>query len=154
MRDVPLVTQKGKSDCGAAALTMLLRFWGDDATLPTIAGALPSDPARPGQRAGDLRDLVRARGLEAFLVTGEIADLEAQLTQGRPVLVGLMKPVGLPRGKRQRVLSHYEIVVGYHPEKKLVLTLDPAEGLRRNTVAGFAKEWEPSKRLALITFKK
>lgn len=156
VRDVPLVEQQGKSDCGAAALTMLLRFWGADAstTLADVAGALPSDPEKPGQRAGDLRDLARARGLEAFLVTGEIADLETQLAQGRPLLVGLLKPVGIPLGKRQRALSHYEIVIGYHPEKKLVLTLDPAEGLRKNTVEGFAREWEPSKRLALIAFKK
>lgn len=153
--DVPLVKQAGKSDCGAAAMTMLLKFWGnDEATLADTAAALPANEEKPGQRAGDLRDLARARGLDAFLVTGEFADLEAQLTQGRPVLVGLQKPVGLPIGKRQRVLSHYEIVVGLHPQRREILTLDPSHGLRRNTLEGFAREWEPSKRLALIAFKK
>lgn len=155
VRDVPLVSQAGKSDCGAAAMTMLLKFWGStDATLADTAAALPADAGKEGQRAGDLRDLARARGLEAFLVTAELADLEAQLALGRPVLVGLQKPVGLPIGRRQRVLAHYEIVIGLHPQKRQILTLDPAEGLRRNSIEGFAKEWEPSKRLALIAFKK
>ena len=154
VRGVPLVEQEGKSDCGAAALTMLLAFWGNDASLAETAGALPPAPDGGGQRAGDLRDLARARGLEAFLVRGEFADLEEQLVKGRPVLVGLRKPVGLPRGKRQRVLSHYELVVGIHPARRQILTLDPAEGLRRNSLEGFAREWEPAERLALIAFRK
>lgn len=151
---VRLVEQEGTSDCGAAALAMLLAFWGSDAPLAEISRLLPAPPEGKGQRAGDLRDLARSRGLEAFLVRGELADLQEQLAKGRPVLVGLRKPIGLARGKRQRVLSHYELVIGIHPERRQILTLDPAEGLRRNSLDGFAGEWDPADRLALIAFRK
>jgi hypothetical protein len=32
----------------------------------------------------------------------------------------------------------------------VVVTLDPAEGWRQNSLDGFLKEWKPSGRLALV----
>jgi len=77
-------------------------------------------------------------------VQGEIADLTRELTNGRPVLVGLVKP------HRRGTLTHYEVVVGLHVGKGVVVTLDPAEGWRQNTLEGFLAEWTPAGRLALI----
>jgi hypothetical protein len=89
--------------------------------------------------------VARRRGLHAFIVRGEVADLEREVAAGRPVVVGLVKPYG-----KKKVLTHYEVVVGLNRTKKLVVTLDPAAGWRENELASFLREWEPSKRLALV----
>jgi hypothetical protein len=68
------------------------------------------------------------------------------LSKHRPVLVGLVKPYV------NSLARHYEVVVALHPERQLVVTLDPAHGWRSNTYEGFFAEWDPSKRLTLVAF--
>jgi hypothetical protein len=51
-----------------------------------------------------------------------------------------------------RNYPHYEVVVGLNRQKKSILTLDPAHGLRVNGRDGFATEWEKAGHLALIIF--
>jgi ABC-type bacteriocin/lantibiotic exporter with double-glycine peptidase domain len=143
LRGVPLERQVEEADCGAAAIAMVIAYWtGSDPR--AIAARLRPAPER-GIPAGRLRDLARARGLAAFIVRGAVADLERELAAGRPVVVGLVKPYG-----EKKVLTHYEVVVGFHRQKKRVVTLDPASGWRENRLDAFLREWEPSKRLALV----
>ncbi len=142
IRDVPFIKQQSESDCGAAAIGMVVSYW--TGTPPRqLSGALRPAPAH-GIKAGRLRDFAREQGLASFLVQGEIADLARELRSGRPVLVGLVKP------HYQGALTHYEVVVGLQLEKGVVVTLDPAEGWRQNTVTAFLAEWKPAGRLALI----
>jgi ABC-type bacteriocin/lantibiotic exporter with double-glycine peptidase domain len=144
-RDVRPVRQEGRADCGPAALAMLLGAWEVQADPREIA-ATASEP-EDGVRAGDLRDFARRRGLRAFLVEGELADLDRELSLGRPVLVGLLQPhVGGAR-------THYVVVAGLNPERGLVAMLDPARGWRGDDVGGFLREWEPAGRLALVAFR-
>jgi ABC-type bacteriocin/lantibiotic exporter with double-glycine peptidase domain len=140
--EVPLVKQKHESDCGAAAIAMVVSYW-TGAEPPALVAGLGKVTPR-GIKAGRLRDFARRHGLAAFLVRGEVADLQHELANGRPVLVGLAKP------QQKGVLTHYEVVVGYHPEKRVVVTLDPALGWRQNSLDGFLEEWQPSGRLALV----
>lgn len=143
VRGVPVEQQVEEADCGAAAIAMVVAYWtGGDPR--AIAASLRPAPER-GIAAGRLRDVARGRGLAAFIVRGELADLERELVAGRPVVVGLVKPYG-----RKKVLTHYEVVVGLNRRKKLVVTLDPAAGWRSNELAAFLREWDPSKRLALV----
>jgi ABC-type bacteriocin/lantibiotic exporter with double-glycine peptidase domain len=146
LKDVRFIPQQGLSDCGAAALAMTLDYWRSPATVADIVVETP--PRDGGIRAGELRDLARRRGFQAFLIQGTFDDLETQLRSGRPVVVGLAKPV-----LGGRALLHYEVVVGLNRTTRHVLSLDPAQGLRDNTVDGFAREWAPSDRLTLILFK-
>jgi Peptidase C39 family len=145
VRGVPFVHQQSEVDCGAAALAMVLAYWGQPATLATIVTARP--PHDGGILAGELRDLARAYGLQAFLVPGTFVDLDTQLRRGRPVLVGLAKPIA-----GNRALQHYEVVIGLNRTRRRVLTWDPAQGLRENSFEGFAREWIPAHQLALILF--
>ena len=103
--------------------------------------------AKGGVRAGELRDAARARGLEAFVVSGTFDDLFDQVGRGRPVLVGLAKPMAFTGG---RALAHYEVVVGMNRAKRLILSLDPARGLRENTLEGFAREWAPTQQVTIV----
>jgi ABC-type bacteriocin/lantibiotic exporter with double-glycine peptidase domain len=139
---VPLVTQRSESDCGAAAIAMVVSWWtGRDPAV--LAEALRPAPPE-GFRAGHLREVARRRGLDAFVVRGELGDLERELAAGRPVLVGLVKP------QRDGALTHYEVVVGLHPARRLVVTLDPAAGWRQNSIEGFVAEWEAAGGVTLV----
>ena len=142
---VPPVRQLAREDCGAAALAMVLSYWQLPVTREDISAANPPAPDR-GISAAALRDFARGRGLQAFLIEGEIADLNRELARHRPVLVGLMKRYG------GRVYRHYEVVVGVSHQEQRVLTLDPAHGMRVNTREGFAAEWTAAGRLTLIVF--
>ena len=66
-------------------------------------------------------------------MSGTFDDLFAQVERGRPVVVGLAKPMALTGG---RSLAHYEVVIGLNRSRRLILSLDPAEGLRENTLEG------------------
>ena len=144
--DVPFVRQQSDSDCGPAALAMVFGHFGIRATLADI---VPRDPAeRGGVRAGALRDAARSKGLAAFVVPGTFEDLMAELGHGRPVLVGLAKPIA--GGK---AVAHYEVVVAIDRKDRQILTLDPGRGLRENTLEGFTREWAPTGRVAIIVFR-
>jgi predicted double-glycine peptidase/predicted small secreted protein len=158
---VPLVRQKGIKDCGAAALSMVLRYWeqGGEPLSRTSDRALASERSEidralrrepgAGLSAGELRDYARRHGHSAFVFQGSFEDLKHEVHAGRPVIVGTHKP--LTSGE---ALAHYEVVVGHHPDRKRVLTLDPAHGLRENDVRGFMAEWESAGRVTLVILPK
>lgn len=149
IRDIALVRQTTPTNCGEAALATVLGYWQLPATMSEIESACPSSSADDDRlRAGELRDVARARGLEAFLVNGEMADLEEQLSKGRPVLVGVVRRHGL-----RHTLKHFEIVAGINPSSKRVLLLDPAKGWREDSFDGFLAEWTPASKLALVAFR-
>jgi hypothetical protein len=143
IEDVPFVKQHGDSDCGAAALAMVFRHLGEEATLDQILSETET-PRGQALRAGDMKSLAKKHGYEAFLFSGKESDFDAQLRQGRPIIVGLVKPAS------KEPVSHYEVVVGYNPARHVVLTLDPARGWRSNDWNGFVVEWAPSRQLALV----
>jgi ABC-type bacteriocin/lantibiotic exporter with double-glycine peptidase domain len=144
--DVPFIAQQSDSDCGPAALAMVLAHFGVPASLAEVVAADP--PRDGGVRAGDLRDVARAKGLSAFVVAGTFADLFEQLGRGRPVLVGLAKPM-----TGGRALAHYEVVVAIDRRDRRLLTLDPARGLSENSLEDFAREWAPTGQVTLIVFR-
>ena len=144
--DVPFIAQQSDSDCGPAALAMVLAHFGVPASLAEVVAADP--PRDGGVRAGDLRDVARAKGLSAFVVAGTFADLFEQLGHGRPVLVGLAKPI-----TGGRALAHYEVVVAIDRRDHRLLTLDPARGLSENSLEDFAREWAPTGQVTLIVFR-
>jgi ABC-type bacteriocin/lantibiotic exporter with double-glycine peptidase domain len=135
VRGVPYVAQQEETECGAAAIAMVVSYWTGMAP-PSIVARFRPVPAS-GIAAGRLRDYARERGLAAFVIEGTVQDLSRELAAGRPVLVGLGKPQS-----KDRVLDHFEVVVGLHRDRRLIVTLDPSEGWRQNTVEGFYREWK------------
>jgi len=145
---VPPVRQIAREDCGAAALAMVLGYWGLPVTRADISAAAQPPASEPerGIKAAALRDFARRQGLEAFLIQGELGDLDRELGRHRPVLVGVMKRTS------RRVYPHYEVVIGISRGQQRILTLDPAHGLRINSREGFTAEWTAAGRLTLIIF--
>jgi ABC-type bacteriocin/lantibiotic exporter with double-glycine peptidase domain len=147
VREVPVVLQKDRTDCGAAALSMVLAYWQIPLTPEEVKGTcLVIEDL--GIKAKDLRDLARERGLQAYLIHGRWEDLEVELRREHPVIVGLVKPYV------SGALTHYEVVVAVHPERRIVVTHDPGHGWRQNSLEGLRKEWEPAGFLTLVFFRK
>src|SRR5688572_21154020 len=143
VRDVPYIAQKGESECGAAAIAMVVSYW-TKSTPASIVAAFQPVPKR-GLAATRLRDYARTRGLASFVIQGTFEDLQRELEAGRPVLVGLTKPMS-----DKNVLDHYEVVVGLHRERRLVVTLDPSEGWQQNAFDGFSNEWKAAHFTAIV----
>lgn len=140
---LPIILQRDRQGCGAAALAMIFARWRLPMSQDEILAASAS-PTEPGIKAGALRDVARAQGLPSYLIHGEIADLEHELESGRPVLVGLTQAWS------DALVTHYAVVVGVTRTNDRVVLLDPARGWQQNTLNGFLDEWEPTGRLALV----
>ena len=124
-------------DCGPATVAMLLAAHGISPS-PTVHA-----PAG-GASARSLRDELRAHQLRAFVIVGTTSDLEHELALARPVIVGTVKQVD------GRPVQHLELVVALHPQQHVIVTFDPAAGVRRSPLAGFEDEWNGSKRTAIV----
>jgi ABC-type bacteriocin/lantibiotic exporter with double-glycine peptidase domain len=138
-----LVHQSGESDCGLAAVAMVLGRWSRPTGLAEVRASAP--PVGEGLRARQVRDLLRARGLRAFVIEGSLADLEHEIAAGRPVVVGTLK-----RLTDRTARSHYEVVVAIHRDRHRVVTLDPSLGWRETTYEGFESEWKLSGHTAIV----
>jgi len=135
------VRQVAENDCGPAALAMVAARWDHRVTLDELT--LASAPSPEGTRLGTLRDAARAHGLRAFVLTGDRALLEHELTAGRPIVVGLVRPHG------KKVKTHFEVVVGLHPDGR-VATVDPASGWQVRPWAGLEAEWGAAGHPAMV----
>jgi ABC-type bacteriocin/lantibiotic exporter with double-glycine peptidase domain len=140
----PLVLQDESHDCGAAALASVLKFWGHTTTPQTIEAALGKNERL---RAGDMAAYAKKAGLQSYVFYGTMTDVVYELRRGRPVIVGLGKAIG-----EKKALAHYQVVVGYEPEKKQVLLLDPGRGWQIDSLEGFAEEWARSKGVTIVAF--
>jgi ABC-type bacteriocin/lantibiotic exporter with double-glycine peptidase domain len=145
VENVAEVRQTSRDGCGAAALAMVLGHWGRLVTQDEIWAASPPPPGQ-GMRADALREFARGQGLQAFLVQGEVGDLDREVGRDRPVLVGVIKRQG------RRTYPHYEVVVGINRERRRILTLDPARGARETTLDRFTAEWAAAGQLTLVVF--
>ena len=141
----PLVRQVGSDDCGGAALAAVLRYWGHSATPESIEAAIGRKDRRLS--AGDMALHAQKLGLRAYVINGTMNDVVYELDRGRPLIVGLGKEI-----ITGSALSHYEVVVGYEPNAKRVLLLDPERGWQIDTFDGFATEWSRSGGVTIVTF--
>jgi ABC-type bacteriocin/lantibiotic exporter with double-glycine peptidase domain len=134
----PVVRQHHETDCGLAALAMVAGTWGRPWSVADLNRQLP--PTERGVKLGALRDLARARGLEAYAIRGNARDLEHELSSGRPVVLGLILP--FDRGHNA---SHYEVAVAMNPRDGDVVTIDPASGeWRKRSKQVLELEWKPA----------
>jgi ABC-type bacteriocin/lantibiotic exporter with double-glycine peptidase domain len=134
----PVVRQHQETDCGLAALAMVAGAWGQRWSVDDLNHQLP--PSARGVKLGDLRDLARARGFEAYAIRGTTSDLARELSRGRPVLLGLILPFD-----RSHNASHYEVAVAMRPDDGAVVTIDPASGQwRQRSRAVLDLEWKPA----------
>lgn len=131
---VPFVSQH-KDTCGAAALTMVLRYWREDVSQDDVARALVR-PELHGIAGSRLAEFARGRGLEAVTYRGDMAQLRAFLGKGRPLIVAWH--LG---GSRY----HDVVVVGFDDQRGAVLVNDPAAGASRTVSAARFESGGPAR---------
>ena len=140
----PVVRQVRETDCGLAALAMVAGAWGRTWDPNELARATP--PGDKGVKLATLRDYARTQGFSAFALAATTKDLQHELENGRPIVLGLMLPYD---GKHNR--SHYEVAIAYKPADGSVITIDPASGkwMTRNKQVLDA-EWRAARYAALV----
>lgn len=114
--DVPVQTWDIKS-CGAGALSSVLQHYGETTTMAEWDATLPK--TRGGVMSIDLVLAARQKGFDASLVTGDASLIEAELLDGRPVI--LMLQVVQAPGKGYDFF-HYIVIDGIDRERKLFRT--------------------------------
>lgn len=135
---VPFVPQE-KDTCGAAALAMVLGYWGLPEPHAAIAAALV-EPELHGIRGARLAAFARERGLFALAYEGDLAQLRDYVGKGRPLIVAW---------KAGRGRFHDVVVVGFDDEA--VLVHDPAAGAaRRVAVRAFEERWAGASHWTLL----
>jgi predicted double-glycine peptidase len=144
--DVRHVEQETNDGCGAAALSSVLARWNVDVPAATLFEECSLEGVS-GLKAGELRDAARRRGFSAYVFEGTLADVEHELRQGRPVMVGLVKSLG------PIAMTHFEVIVGLRPDQEIA-SMDPACGLVRNELPEFAAEWDQTGRVTLVVFRR
>jgi hypothetical protein len=131
---VPFVPQE-KDTCGAAALAMVMGYWGREVPHREIAGALVEDELR-GIRGSRLVEFARGRGMTAVAFAGDLVTLRDQLAKGRPLVVA----IDAGRGR-----LHDVVVVGFDDERDEAIVHDPARGRGRRIGAGeLERKWAKS----------
>jgi ABC-type bacteriocin/lantibiotic exporter with double-glycine peptidase domain len=141
---VPFVSQH-KDTCGAAALTMVLRYWNEDVSQDDVARALVRPELR-GIAGSRLAEFARGRGFEAVAYRGDMTQLRHFVAKGRPLIVAWHL-----RGS----LYHDVVVVGFDDERGAVLVNDPAAGAGRAVgAAAFEKRWAGAGYWTLLVTRK
>ncbi len=138
--DVPFIPQQ-KDTCGAAALAMVLRYWGHDVTHDAIAGEL-KEPELRGIAGSRLADYAAGRGMTAVAHAGDLGHLRRHVAKGRPLIVAW----GLGRGR-----FHDVVVVGFDDARGDVIVHEPARGAARPVrTREFDERWAAAGRWTLL----
>jgi len=136
--DVPFVPQS-EALCGGAAVAMVLRYWGEAATLAEDFAPLV-DPGGAGIRGDALIGAVRSRGWSAHALTGTPAIVQGHLALGRPVVALIEAGPGA---------YHYVVLVAW--ANGGVILHDPAVApFRASPERAFDDAWARSGRWALL----
>jgi predicted double-glycine peptidase len=147
--DVPFVAQP-REGCGAASLSMVMRYWAGKQMMSTGADSdveqiqrLLYVPRERGIPAAAMGAYLRKHGYQAIAFAGKWSDLDEQISKGRPLIVALR-----PEGQRE---LHYVVIDGVDSARGLVTMNDPAERkLLSEERARFEKEWSATHNWTLL----
>jgi ABC-type bacteriocin/lantibiotic exporter with double-glycine peptidase domain len=128
---VPYIHQQ-KDTCGAAALAMVLQYWGTPVPHDEVAGAL-LQPELHGIAGSRLAEFAAGKRMTAVAHAGDLDHLRHHVGAGRPMIVSW----SMGRGR-----YHDVVVVGFDEPARQVIVHDPARGPgRRIPEAAFMKKW-------------
>ena len=129
--EVPYVPQQ-KDTCGAAALSMVLQYYGVAVFHDEVAGELRKPELR-GIAGSALAGFAAARGMTAVAHAGDIDHLRDHVGKGRPMIVAW----AMGRGR-----YHDVVVVDFDEARDRVIVHDPARGASRAVqMDTFRRRW-------------
>lgn len=137
--DVPFVPQS-EALCGGAAVAMVMRYWFAATEVHAEDFAALVDARAGGIAVGALARAVNERGWRAHAFAPGVADVQAHVADGRPV-------IALIEDSPQRF--HYVVVVAWTADR--VVFHDPAVNpFRSMEAASFDRAWRATTRTALL----
>jgi ABC-type bacteriocin/lantibiotic exporter with double-glycine peptidase domain len=148
--NVPFVPQS-KDGCGAACISMVMRYWQKESGAAATSAADPqrilrdlySAPAH-GIYASDMKRYFCEHGFTTYVFKGNWDDLAHSLSKGRPLIVCLR-----PGGRASPL--HYVVVTGLDPEENVVMVNDPARRkLLKLNGPSFRKSWKATGNWTLL----
>jgi predicted double-glycine peptidase len=129
--------------CGPAALATVLVGQGIAVT-PEELVAEVYVPERRGSLQAEMRAAARARGLVAYRLRPELADVLAEVAAGNPVLV--FQNLGLPAVPRW----HYAVVIGYDLDARTIVLRSGSIERHVNDLRRFERTWARGERWAFV----
>ncbi len=142
--NVPMQKWDIKS-CGAGSLSAVLQHHGDPTTMDEWQAVLPK--TRGGVMSIDLVLAARQSGFDAELVTGDGALIEAEIRDGRPVIL-MLQVVQYP-GKSLDFF-HYIVIDGFDPMTNLFRTQFGDGKARWATMKRIAPAWKMTKYATIV----
>jgi len=121
--------------CGPAALATVLGASGV-ATTPEQLAPLVYIPGRRGSLQVEMLAAARSHGRLAYVLEPRFADLQLELTAGKPVLV--LQDLGALGIRRW----HFAVVVGYDPGRDLVILRSGTERRQVEARDWFLRSWQ------------
>lgn len=134
LNNVPFVHQGEDNTCGQAAMTMVLKYWGQEIEYQQVVNE--NNPLNLGTSYDGIQAYLRSKGMtvEAFR-NGSFEALLNELHQGRPV-IALLDFGSL-------VYAHYVVVVGYNSRRNTVIMHESRSGAYVELDANsFTQMWE------------
>jgi PAS domain-containing protein len=146
--NVPMQKWDIKS-CGAGALSAVLQHHGDPTTMDEWQAKLPK--TRGGVMSIDLVLAAREQGFDARLVTGDRPLIDAQLADGRPVIL-MLKVIQAP-GKGYDFF-HYVVLDGHDPVRNLYRVQFGDGKARWTTMGRIAPAWSQAAYATIVIDKR
>ncbi len=130
---VPFVRQ-GADDCGPAALSGVLAFYGAVVPLDEIGSRIMT-PALGGTLPPDMENFARSSGFSTEAAAGTLERLHAEIRSGRPVICLLDLGSGLYRR------PHYVVAIGFDDVNRVMIMHDGVTRNRLMSYDSFQKSW-------------
>jgi predicted negative regulator of RcsB-dependent stress response len=142
--EVPMQKWDIKS-CGAGSLTAVLQHHGSTRSMDEWQAILPK--TRGGVMSIDMVLAARQQGFESNLVTGDPSLVEAEVRDGRPIIL-MLKVVGAP-GKSFDFF-HYIVIDGYDPMNNTFRTQFGDGRARWTTMDRLEPAWKSTQHAAIV----
>ena len=136
--DVKPQRQRQSNLCGAAALAMVLTYWGTDTNVFDIVAEL-GPPGKNGYSGAQLKALAKKYKYAAFVYRGSILDLFINLSKNRPLII--IKSIA--------TINHFVVVMGVTRDGQLIVA-DPARGAHIVPASDIATQWKRAKFFSLL----
>lgn len=131
--------------CGAGSLSSVLQHLGDPVSMAEWEEKLPK--TRGGVMSIDLVLAARERGFDANLVTGDRNLIEAEVRDGRPVIL-MLQVIQYPGSSLD--FFHYVVIDGYDPMRNLFRVQFGDGKARWATMARLEPAWKKTKHATII----
>lgn len=141
--NVPMIHQSAPRACGAAALEMVLRYYGKNVAQEDIMKSIDRGEVG-GLAAKDMKALVEHEGLHAFIIHGNAEDIPKYIDRRIPLIVAR-------RAKFMRGLgNHFMVLVGRTSDGEFLVLNDPEKGRIRVKLERFLSDWSAAQRFMMV----